>query len=303
MNSNQIKIFLNIAKTLSFTETAQQLFLSQSTISKNIKNLEKELDVELIKRSHQKISLTKAGQLFYERMQRIDSEVQNLITELHETDKTIQHTVTIGYMDIPFEHEYLPLFIRLLAHHTNIDLRLRLIDPSNQEDLASLLINKKIDFLIYQKDYFKNHTEIAFTSFLSRPLSVMVGKNDPMYLNNHLYPNELHKRKLFIWQATNPLPALERLQYELKTNFKINNIKTISDSLVLNELIKLNKGLGIVPGILYDKEEKEIRYIPLEMDIQNIYGVAYTHATKRKEVYPIIIKYMKKSISIVRESW
>ena len=40
MNSNQIRCFLSVGKTLSFTQSAQELFLSQSTISKNIKNLE-----------------------------------------------------------------------------------------------------------------------------------------------------------------------------------------------------------------------------------------------------------------------
>ena len=75
MNSNQVKIFINVAQTLSFTEAANRLYLSQSTISKNIKSLEKELNIELISRSHQRIKLTTAGRLFYERIQVIDNEL------------------------------------------------------------------------------------------------------------------------------------------------------------------------------------------------------------------------------------
>lgn len=303
MNSNQVKIFINVAQTLSFTEAATRLYLSQSTISKNIKSLEKELNIELISRSHQRIRLTTAGRLFYERIQVIDNELSELIYELQDTQDTIKRTVTIGYMEIPFEHEYLPLLIRLLTRHTNIDLRLRLIDPSDNSDLIKLLDENKLDFIIYQKDFFRNQPNIHFESFFERSLSVVVNKDDPFYLRNNLFPNDLKNRKIFLWQATHPLPTIERFKYDLINKYNVKNAEIMTDSLVLIEYVKLNKGIGIVPGILYDKDKKEIRFVPLTADFKNIYGIACTNNTFKKPYYQLIIKNMKKAISIARETW
>ena len=53
-------VFLDLAKTLSYTETAERLFTT-GNISKQILALEKELDTKLFERSHRTIKLTEAG--------------------------------------------------------------------------------------------------------------------------------------------------------------------------------------------------------------------------------------------------
>lgn len=64
MELRQLKYFLKAQELLSFTEAAQSLYISQSTLSQQIKQLEIELDVILFDRSGRNISLTEAGRLF-----------------------------------------------------------------------------------------------------------------------------------------------------------------------------------------------------------------------------------------------
>ncbi|MCT6889161.1 MAG: LysR family transcriptional regulator [Lactobacillus sp.] len=52
-----------MATQLNYTDAAERLFRSQSTVSKQIQTLEKELKVELIDRTHRQISLTSAGKV------------------------------------------------------------------------------------------------------------------------------------------------------------------------------------------------------------------------------------------------
>ena len=61
MNFDQLKYFLTIVKTGSFSEAADEMFISQSSMSKQIKALEHELGIDLFKREHSKIYLTSAG--------------------------------------------------------------------------------------------------------------------------------------------------------------------------------------------------------------------------------------------------
>lgn len=61
MELRKLATFVDLAKTLNYTETASHLYITQATVSKQIKSLEEELDVELFDRSHRSVSLTTAG--------------------------------------------------------------------------------------------------------------------------------------------------------------------------------------------------------------------------------------------------
>ena len=61
----QIKYFIAVIDCNSFTEAAEQMYISQSAISQQIQSLEKDLGVTLIKRENRKFSLTPAGEYFY----------------------------------------------------------------------------------------------------------------------------------------------------------------------------------------------------------------------------------------------
>lgn len=60
----QMKYFITVVDLHSFTEAAEQCFISQSAISQQIKALEKELGVRLFERSKRQFSLTAAGEYF-----------------------------------------------------------------------------------------------------------------------------------------------------------------------------------------------------------------------------------------------
>jgi DNA-binding transcriptional LysR family regulator len=61
MDIDRLKVFIDAAQTLSFSKTAQQLHVTQPTVSKYIRDLEKSLSVRLFERSGAGLSLTEAG--------------------------------------------------------------------------------------------------------------------------------------------------------------------------------------------------------------------------------------------------
>ncbi len=63
MDIRKLEIFIDLAASLNYTETAERQFTTQGNISKQILSLEKELNVKLFTRSHRKIELTHAGAL------------------------------------------------------------------------------------------------------------------------------------------------------------------------------------------------------------------------------------------------
>lgn len=64
MEIKQLKVFVTVAELLSFSKASQELNLSQSSISKYIKQLEEEMEVDLFTRSKKQTALTPAGAVF-----------------------------------------------------------------------------------------------------------------------------------------------------------------------------------------------------------------------------------------------
>ena len=65
MNFSQLQSFITVVQRHSFSEAAKQLHFSQSTITKHINELEKELGQQLLVRSTRDFKLTKAGMSCY----------------------------------------------------------------------------------------------------------------------------------------------------------------------------------------------------------------------------------------------
>lgn len=98
MLSRQMKYFIAVVECSSFTEAAEQCYISQSAISQQIRSLEKELGVELIHRENRRFTLTPAGKYFYEQSKGILNEVEDIRRETFRIGKDKELELKIGYL-------------------------------------------------------------------------------------------------------------------------------------------------------------------------------------------------------------
>ena len=94
----QMKYFISVVECNSFTEAAEQCYISQSAISQQIRSLEKELGVELIHRENRSFTLTPAGKYFYEQSKGILNEVEDIRRETFRIGKDKELELKIGYL-------------------------------------------------------------------------------------------------------------------------------------------------------------------------------------------------------------
>ena len=93
-----MKYFISVVECSSFTEAAEQCYISQSAISQQIRSLEKELGVELIHRENRRFTLTPAGEYFYEQSKGILNEVEDIRRETFRIGKDKEMELKIGYL-------------------------------------------------------------------------------------------------------------------------------------------------------------------------------------------------------------
>lgn len=96
MNDLQIEYFLATAENLSFTKTANEKYVSQPAVSKQISALEEELGVELFERGYKSTRLTPAGLMFAEFFRKQFQDLDLLCRQARENEKSVLLTLRIG---------------------------------------------------------------------------------------------------------------------------------------------------------------------------------------------------------------
>lgn len=88
MDINTLRLFLVVANTGSFSETGRQLSLAPSSVSRQVNQLEAELQVLLFTRTTRSLALTEAGHLFEERAKTILDNIEEARLAVKDLDRT-----------------------------------------------------------------------------------------------------------------------------------------------------------------------------------------------------------------------
>ena len=110
MTLNQLRYFQAVARALNFRAAAEELYISQPSLSRSIDSLEQELGVMLFERAGRGISLTGSGRLFLEYTNRILDECDIAIYKMKELSST-GGRIDIGYV-FPLANYYIPHKVR-----------------------------------------------------------------------------------------------------------------------------------------------------------------------------------------------
>ena len=142
MTFEQIKSFLAIVKYNHFTLASQELYISQSSISKHIKSLEKELGVELFNRQHRSVRLTEAGEEFYKFASKSMTNYNNILLDMKKYSCEESSSISIGVIDTMVEYGFASLIGDFQKQYPNIQVDI--IERSNSkiiEYLSDSIVN------------------------------------------------------------------------------------------------------------------------------------------------------------------
>jgi DNA-binding transcriptional LysR family regulator len=143
MDFKQLESFVMIAKIKSFSRAAEKLYLTQPTISNHIHLLEKELGTILFNRTNKQISMTRAGEIFYEYAISILNKKEHAFFSLEEYKGKIEGILEIASSSIPEQYYLADALKRFSAKYPDVRYSLMKHDTSQVIDK---ILSGEIDF-------------------------------------------------------------------------------------------------------------------------------------------------------------
>lgn len=141
----QMKYFQAIVRCKSFTEAAEECFISQSAISQQIQALEHELGVKLLNRENGKFSLTPAGEYFYRKSLVLVADFERMCKETVRIANQDRAELRIGYLKCYSGQEFRMAVAEFSEKYPDVSVQ---IINGNHEDLYAALRDGGVDLIL-----------------------------------------------------------------------------------------------------------------------------------------------------------
>ena len=265
-NLNLYKIFCVVAESKNYKEASEKLYLTESTISSHIKNLESKLDLTLFFRERDGLILTNAGKELYDSINDKIKDIEFAEDALIQNHDISKAKITIGCPS-HISISYLAKCISK-ARQDYPNLRIDLIGAADYNGLIELLEKHIVDFVIIDivPHGVKNEIKVKLLKKIN---------------NIFIYKEPLNIKKI---------KELENYKYIL-------NYKDSTSTRELFEVLKENN-VEINAQIQSDTTEMRIKEVKEGQGISYVMEDAAEDAIKNKEVYEVKVPIELPAIKI-----
>jgi len=258
MKTDDLKIYLNLAQSLSFFQTAKACYLSPSTLSRLIQRMEEELGCALFFRTNKHVSLTPEGERFCGFAQETLTRWGNLKVELSKSSLQITGKLSL-FCSVTAAYSVVPTLLdQYRANYPDVEIDLEVgSSPLGPQALKQ----KDLIIATLPEDSGLNKLPLAKT-----PL-VFVGKK-PMVVDWHKQPIHLITPKKGQIEAAASAWAKENSPPH-------STLQEVGGSEAVLALVALGCGVGVVPQLVLEKspllEELEILKHPKLLGYLTVY--------------------------------
>jgi DNA-binding transcriptional LysR family regulator len=252
----QLRILKAIATEKNFTKASELLYLSQPSLSKQLKTLEKNLDVLLINRENNKISLTENGKVFLEYSERILALCEESCRALMDLKNGERGHLTVGASQTIGTY-LMPRVLALFAqNYPQIDLK---VQVNSTRIIAKNIINREIDIAVVGgeiPDELKKNLTIE--NFVEDEFSLIVSRSHPFAKKKIITKEDLYHLNFITLNSNSTIrkfidKILTKNQIEtrqLKIIMQLNSIEGIKTA------VSLGLGAAFVSSSAIEKEIK-----------------------------------------------
>lgn len=206
MSDFRLKVFVSVAKNLSFTKASQELFISQPAISKHIQELEASYQTRLFERQGNRIALTRAGELLREHGEKILDAYKQLEYEMHLLRNEYTGELRLGASTTIAQYVLPALLADFIGKFPQV--RLSLLN-GNSQAVETALQEHRIDLGLVEG--LSRQPNLRYTRFLHDELVAVVRSNTRLPIGDELSVHDLPHYPLVLRErGSGTLEVVER---------------------------------------------------------------------------------------------
>lgn len=283
MNTKQIDYCIELAHTLNFSRAAENMFVSQPTLTYQIKLLEDEVGFAIFERSGKGASLTPAGSQFVTYLANMREELKRAIEQGQNFSAKYKDEISIS-MPVRQALYFLPEAIQQFEEAT-ADIQ---ITPRFQYDngVESFLKNE-VDVLLTLKEQTKHIPGINVHELFKSRIYLISQREDDLASKNLITDDDLYGRTLMVGGGSPP--ALKSVQQRLIASGKLNYFNSADHDTTLTN-VAAGKGVCLAPGFLND-HSGQFAWTPFDTK-EHFNVVLCTHKTDSRPFLQILINIL-----------
>ena len=292
MELRQLHYFVKVAQTLNFSEAARLLFITQSTLSQQIRQLENELGTALFERNSHSVSLTENGASLLPLAEKTLLAARDCKDRIRDLQTAVSGELIIGttFSFCPILTETLQNFLR---EYPGVKL---VIFSKSMEELMEMLRKREVDFVLAFKPL-EEYSEIESHVLFEDKLSVILRKDHPLAQRESLSVGDI--AHLGVAMPAKGLQARNILDHHIDIDREGLDVTVeLNDVNMLLDIVQS----GICISILSDAtiyHRDNLKAVPLNIPGNRMVGCIHMlRNTYRKKSAEIFLKMLSRSSEV-----
>ena len=289
MNLNYLKYFRVLAKLEHYTQAAEELSITQPSLSHAMSELEKSLGAYLFEKKGRNIKLTKYGKIYFEYVDKGLSELENGEKKLKELTNISTGTIELGYI-YTLGPSFVPSLIRSFTgveENKNIKFS---FGQGTTNTLIEGLKNEKFDMVFCS--HVENQPDIEFIPIAKEELVLIVSNEHPLAKNDSVDLREVDSYPFIGFSEKSGIRSLINSLFK-KVDITPNIVCEVEEDNAIAGLVEINYGIAVIPKISSLKYYN-VKVLPITNPIHERY--IYLAVLKNKYLTPSVKLFKKYSI-------
>ena len=260
MDIQNIRAFLAVADTGSFSRAADKLFITQPAVSKRISTLEESLDCQLFDRLGKNIQLTQAGEALIPSYQKIIAEIDQTERIVSSLRSNVSGNLRFGTSHHIGLHRLPSVLRRYTREFPDVELDIQFMDS---EQAASLILKGSIELALVT---LPDEVEKPLTTIpvWADPMEVVVSNDHPLAQQRSVSKEQLSQYGVLIQSHSthtrNIIDQALKLNDDIKIIMESNYLETIK------AMIQNGLGWGVLPESMIDASLHRIKIKGVHME-------------------------------------
>lgn len=243
MDNTYLKEFVDLARTCNFLESAENMFISASTLSKHVRKMEEDLGVPLFDRSTRSVSLSRYGAILLPYAKQIADLSDQYLRDIRNAVSMADNQLNIGFLPMLARFGILEFLSEFTAQYSWITLN---ITEDNQ--LEKHLLDERYDFVLVDSKGPKNPKIEKFVLKTDHMVAIFP-TGHPLAEEPFVTIDQLRDEKFILQCTTERKPtitALDFMSYCQKAGFEANVATTTRYINTIMHFVELGRGVGIL---------------------------------------------------------